>query len=172
MMSEDVSLLFSKIKAGEDSFFEAFYNLTKKKIFYLIYSYVRNQQDAEDILQETYLSLLEHRRAVKVSSVMSYLFKIAQNKSLNFMKKKQKMVSMNYEQADVQVMVDASISQEAAAIIQVMNQVLNEMEFKVVTLHVLDEMSHKEIAKFLKKPIGTITWTYQNALQKVRRRLK
>ncbi len=171
-MDEDVSILFSKIKDGEDSYFEDFYNLTKKKVFYLIYSYLRNQQDAEDILQETYLSMLEHRSRIKADSVMSYLFKIAQNKSLNFLKKKHRNVSMNYEQADVEVVYDRSLSQEASAIIQVMNQVLNELEYKVVTLHVLEEMTHKEISKFLKKPIGTITWTYQNALQKIRRNLQ
>lgn len=172
MMNEDIGLLFSKIKAGDDSSFEAFYNMTKNKIFYLIYSYVRNHSDAEDVLQETYLSLLEHRQSVKASSVMSYLFKIAQNKSLNFLKKKQRMVFMEYEQVDEQVKENSSLSQETAEIIQVMNQVLNEIEFKVVILHVLEEMSHKEIAKFLHKPLGTITWTYQNALQKVRRCLK
>lgn len=169
---EEVCRLFSKIKDGDDSYFEEFYNLTKKKIFYLIYSYVRNQLDAEDILQDTYLSILEHRNKIKVDSVMSYMFKIAQNKSLNFIKKKQRNVSMTYDQADVNVSFDRSLSQEASAIIQVMNQVLNEIEFKVVTLYVLEEMTHKEISKFLKKPIGTITWTYQNALQKIRRNLK
>ncbi len=169
---EEVCILFSKIKDGEDSYFDEFYNLTKKKIFYLIYSYVRNQLDAEDILQDTYLSLLEHRNRIKVDSVMSYMFKIAQNKSINFLKKKQRNVSMNYDQADVNVNFDRSLSQDASAIIQVMNQVLNELEFKVVTLHLLEEMTHKEISKFLKKPIGTITWTYQNALRKIRRNLE
>lgn len=172
MMSEDVCILFSKIKAGDDSTFEAFYNATKKKIFYLIFSYVRNHQDAEDLLQETYLSLLEHKKKIKEDSVMSYLFKMAQNKSLNFLKKKKRNVSMDYEQADVEITKDHSLHEETSKIIDVMNQVLNETEFKVVTLHLLEEMSHKEIAKFLKKPIGTITWTYQNALQKVRRCLK
>ncbi len=171
-MGEDISILFSKIKAGDDSSFEVFYNSTKKKIFYLIYSYVRNQEDAEDILQETYLSMLEHKKKIKVDSVMSYLFKIAQNKSLNFLKKKQRAVSINYEQADQQLTETHPFTEEASDILDVMNQVLNDLEFKVVTLHVLEEMGHKEIAKFLKKPIGTITWTYQNALQKVRRCLK
>jgi len=39
-------------------------------------------------------------------------------------------------------------------------------------LHVIENMRHREISMILDKPLGTITWTYQQAVKKMRKYLK
>lgn len=48
-------------------------------------------------------------------------------------------------------------------------KLLSEKEYKILILHVLEEYTHKEIAKELRIPIGTVTWSYNNALKKIRK---
>ena len=54
----------------------------------------------------------------------------------------------------------------------VMNRVLNETERQIVTLHVISGFKHREIAELLEKPVGTVLWTYNNALGKMRKAMQ
>ena len=57
-------------------------------------------------------------------------------------------------------------------IFEIMKKILSDVELQVVVLHVLNDMTHKEISEILKKPLGTITWTYNNAIKKLRKGMK
>lgn len=46
---------------------------------------------------------------------------------------------------------------------------LKPKEREVVHLKIMGEMTFQEIADVLKVPLGTVTWRYQNAIQKLRR---
>ena len=50
-----------------------------------------------------------------------------------------------------------------------MIQRLKEEYREVISLHYYAEMSYKEILKLLKKPIGTVLWQAQQALQIMRK---
>ena len=49
---------------------------------------------------------------------------------------------------------------------------LDETEREVVVMHVLGDMKHREIADILKKPIGTITWIYNKAINKAQEKFR
>jgi RNA polymerase sigma-70 factor (ECF subfamily) len=51
-------------------------------------------------------------------------------------------------------------------------ETLDEDEYEIVLLYVLGNYTHKQIAEGLSKPIGTITWKYQEALKKLRTKLE
>ena len=46
---------------------------------------------------------------------------------------------------------------------------LKPEEKQIVDMKVLGGLTFKEIAELLSKPIGTVTWMYQNAIKKLRR---
>jgi len=46
-------------------------------------------------------------------------------------------------------------------------EVLDEEERIIVLLKVVDEMKHRQIAKIVNKPIGTVIWIYQKAIKKM-----
>lgn len=52
-----------------------------------------------------------------------------------------------------------------------MEQLLSEDEYQIVVLYVLSELTHKEIAEHLNKPLGTVTWSYKNAIAKLKKGL-
>ena len=45
---------------------------------------------------------------------------------------------------------------------------LDRLDQEIVIMHVIGELKHREIAAILKKPLGTITWKYNQAINKLR----
>ncbi|MCK5732129.1 MAG: sigma-70 family RNA polymerase sigma factor, partial [Tenericutes bacterium] len=64
------------------------------------------------------------------------------------------------------------VSAENEELIKSALSILKDFEKNVFLLHVLENLRHREIALILQKPIGTITWTYQQAIKKMRKHLK
>ena len=49
---------------------------------------------------------------------------------------------------------------------------LNNFELQVVVLYAVYGYKHREIAKILNKPLGSILWTYNNSIKKLQKVLK
>lgn len=65
-----------------------------------------------------------------------------------------------------------SIDEEMSPVTSAMNKVLNEDERQIVTLHAISGFKHREIADMLDKPLGTVVWSYNNALSKLKKELQ
>ncbi|MBQ8786553.1 MAG: sigma-70 family RNA polymerase sigma factor, partial [Oscillospiraceae bacterium] len=46
---------------------------------------------------------------------------------------------------------------------------LDESEREIVNMKILADMTFKDIAAVLGKPLGTVTWKYRNAISKLRK---
>lgn len=170
LVETEIVDLVIHLKNNEMEYFDEFYEKTKKIIFHFIYSITKDFNLSEDLLQDTYLSFLKHIKSVREKTVMSYLFKIAQNKSINELKKKKREERLDYEKAD-EYETEIPNNSDYNSILELMKKELNDVEFQVVVLHVIEGLTHKEISQMLKKPLGTITWTYNNAIRKVRSKI-
>ena len=164
--------LLIHLKNDEMEYFDEFFEKTKRPTFNLIYSYMKDCDESEDILQETYIKFLRYKKRIKEDmNILAYLFQIAKSLSLNYIKKNKRFIRLEdedniiYEREHTQELEDSKI-------VQVMKKVLNDNEFQIVILHVVNEMTHKEISELLNKPLGTITWAYNNAIAKVRREIE
>ncbi len=167
-MMDELKELLIHIKNDELEYFDRFFELTKKPTFNLIYSYLRDSMESEDILQETYLKFLRYKRKVKEDmNILAYLMQIAKSLSLNYLKKNKK-VEILEETDHLEDEKEEVHNLDDSPVVRKMRRVLNENEFQIVILHVVNNMTHKEIAEFLNKPLGTITWAYNNAIKKVR----
>jgi RNA polymerase sigma-70 factor (family 1) len=88
-------VLFSIFK--QDKNFEELSDAEYQRIFRDYYKSVRNfiwfrcgdQDLAEDIAQDTFVKLWENRNRIDKSTVKAYLYKIAQNNTINYQKRQQ-----------------------------------------------------------------------------------
>lgn len=75
------------IKAGSEDVFRSVYRAEYNNLVHFVNSYTRNKQDAEDLVQETMLAIWENRATLDAGrNFRSYLFTIARNKSLNYLR--------------------------------------------------------------------------------------
>ncbi|MEZ0542094.1 RNA polymerase sigma factor [Fibrella arboris] len=87
----DLLHLLTAIGQGDDTAFRTLYDLTKGRVYNTALGYVRNREDAEEITQDVYVEAFRslgtfHREA----GVTTWLYRITVNKSLDFLKHRQR----------------------------------------------------------------------------------
>ncbi len=76
----DDETLASLIKAGDKEAFEALFKKFSKRIYYFSISYLKNENDAEEIVQELFIRIWNKRANLdQAKNIKAYLFKIAVN---------------------------------------------------------------------------------------------
>ena len=166
----DLKELLIQLQNYKMEYFDEFYNLTKNKVFYMAYSILQDYHLSEDILQDTYIKFLKHKKKVKVDgNILSYLLEISKNLSLNYVNKHKKVVNIDNIVFKYEEQYQEKF--EELKLVKDMKKILNENEFQIVILKIINELTNNEIAQLLNKPLGTVLWTYNNAIKKLRRDL-
>ena len=159
--------VFLELKRGDQSHFNWFYENSKKQLFYNILSYTKNYELSEDLLQETYVKFLTNIKNIddKVN-VLGYLMVMSKNITLDYFKKNNRIETLNEEDISFE---DNKIHE--TMLVSKIKEILNDVEFKILILHILGELTFNEIKDIVKKPLGTVLWIYNNSLKKVRKEL-
>ena len=155
------------LKRGDQTHFNWFYENSKKQLFYNILSYTKNYELSEDLLQETYVKFLTNIKNIddKVN-VLGYLMVMSKNITLDYFKKNNRIETLNEEDISFE---DNKIHE--TMLVSKIKEILNDIEFKILILHILRELTFNEIKDIVKKPLGTVLWIYNKSLKKVRKEL-
>lgn len=126
-----------------------------------------NIQTAEDILQDTWIRMVERKGQfdIKKGSFRYYILTIAKNEALKWKKKetgRQEKMRLFSEMAQTVDKEDPSIIRERDEKAETIRNALREIKQEyqnVIILYYFDERKVNEIADLLNKPSGTIkTW--------------
>jgi RNA polymerase sigma factor (sigma-70 family) len=159
--------LVVETREGNTSSFDEFYNLTKNFIYYSIVKIVNDFNIGEDILQDTYVYFLKNINHINLNdSPVGYLLITAKHLSLDYIKKRNKEVELD-EVTSSYFAIDETYSD----LVEKIKKILNEEEVNIFLLHILEDLTFKEISSYLSKPLGTVEWKYNEALKKVRKEL-
>jgi len=159
--------LVTRMQAGDKSCFSEFYERTKKFIYFSIVKLVDDYSIGEDLLQETYIYFLEHLSKIKpTESPVGFLLITGKHLSIDYLRKRQREVS-------VDEIPSAFFSEDAKpqGIVEEVKRLLKKEEAAVVLLHHNEDMTFKEIATYLNKPLGTVQWQYNEAMKKLRKEI-
>lgn len=170
MLLSDIELV-QRSKKGD---FEAFTELIKRyeaKIYSLAYNYMKNYEDAEDILQETflksYISLPNFREEAKF---VTWLYRICVNVCYSKIRKKKIEVVLSLdspieipEEEVHKEILDWSKNPEAQLLAEEMREVLNKAieklpkEYKeIFILRDIEGLSNQEVSDILGESLATI----------------
>ena len=135
---------------------------------------MRNEYDAQDMVQEAYLRALRFFSGFHGDDARAWLLTIVRNTCYTWLKRnKSAELSGDFEEV-VLTMESDGPDPEASHVLKVETQFLNEaieklpLEFReVVILRELEELSYKEIATITGIPIGTV----MSRLSRARKRL-
>lgn len=167
--SNRLIFLLNKLKNNELSYFDEFYNLTKDYIFYNIVKIVNSFDDAEDLLQDTYLYFLKRLKTLRNNhNPIGYLLITARHRSIDFIRKNKRIIKSE-EYINLNYYIEYNPLENK--LINDLKNVLKKEELELFILHNIDEMTFKEIAKLKKQPLGTILWKYHQIVNKLRKEL-
>lgn len=168
--------LLKQVSVGDEEAFWQLYKNTDRIMYSFILSILKNAQDAEEVMQETYLKVWTSAASYRAQGKpLAWMFTIARN--LCYMKfRDQKHIAdigldeLNGEEAGVvclplEQMTDAIVLQAALGI-------LKEEERQIVLLHASAGMRHREIAAGLQMPLSTVLSKYNRAMKKLQQYLR
>lgn len=149
-----------KVKEGDMEAFSTLYDLTYKYVFKIAYSITLSKEDAEDVVQNTYLKIFEKRKTLDHGeAIMGYLKRIAINYALKISQKKQpKFIEM-----------EAKMHEDSTSeIVKEALEKLNPKDRSVLSLFYIDNLSIKEISFILEESEESIRTRLSRARNKLR----
>jgi len=162
---DQIHVIIEELREKNYQSFDIFYNLTKNQVFYAIINIVRDKDLAQDLMQDTYIKFLEKIDQYKTgSNPYAYLSMIARNTAINTYNRQKRLVHSDELIESIPSPESALDDQDIFKILDL----LDEIEKEVVTLHIINDLKFREIAKILKKPLGTVLWIYNKAIKKLR----
>ena len=150
------------------------YELTSAKLFGVALRIVRREDWAEDVLQECYLRIWNHAQEYRpgLAAPMTWMTSIVRNRCLDWLRRP------NLEVADEEgAVADGTASDnpsplaqlerssEAAGIARCLKG-LDAKQRQAIVLAFYDGLSHSELARHLREPLGTVkTWVRRGLLK-------
>jgi RNA polymerase sigma-70 factor (ECF subfamily) len=176
--------LVERWKGGDEQAFEVLVRRHEQRVFRLLMRMMGNREEAEDVAQETFLSLHRHGRRFRAESRFStFVYRVAANAALN------RRRSLGRGRARVQKLAvrqaagddlpssprdpeDATAGQELSAHVREALEKLSPALRMPVILYDMEGMAYAEIAKVLGVAEGTVKSRIHRARQALRVELK
>lgn len=163
--------LVERAKEGD---LEAYNDLVRRyqvRIYATIYHMTSNHEDANDLAQESFIKAFHALKSFRGnSSFFTWIYRIAVNKTINYLKQRKKRTHLSLNDLDFQAENDpdmlalisdktprreANLS-ELQQQLNIAMQKLSDVHRLVVTLHDIQGLSHDEISRILDCNNGTV----------------
>lgn len=156
---------------GDASAFDEIYNRTRKSVYYVALSILRDKTLAEDVMQTTYLRVLKNIQSYALgTNASAWIIKIAKNEAINM--KKVRMREQSVDEYENPTLFGVNEPDTYGELIDLAKRLLADDEFSILMLVTACGYKRKEIGKMFDMPTPTVTWKYQNALLKIRNALE
>ena len=161
---------------GDKAAFEKLYRQTYSTVYFTCLSFLKNEQDAADMTQEVYISVLGSLSTLKDhSKFLPWLNRIAVNKCKDRLKAAKTVpVDMEEENQPVEenenFLPEEYITNQAKRriVMDIMKNRLTEAQYQTVIMFYFNEFTVQEISEIMECPIGTVTYRLSAAREKIR----
>lgn len=170
--------IIQRIKEGNVAAFKEFFNYYQPRIVHYIYCYVHNKSVAEDIAQDTFFEFWKARGRIDTAlSPKSFLYKIARNKSLNYLTRLHHTVAIDDEEEYLSLNSGNNITEkiDTDALIKKIEKAINNLPPRCRSVFILsryNELSYNEIADALNISLQTVKNQINKALSILRKELE
>jgi RNA polymerase sigma-70 factor (ECF subfamily) len=163
--------LVERARKGDMGAYDDLVRRYQERIYATIYHMTSNHEDAGDLAQESFIKAFQALKSFKGgSSFYTWVYRIAVNKTINFLKQRKNRTHMSLNDLDFNAehdpdlvalvsdktpRRDASLAELQEKLNEAM-QKLSDYHRLVVTLHDVQGMSHEEIARIMDCNIGTV----------------
>ena len=171
------SEIISRILQGEKELYEILIRRNNQKLFRVIRSYIRDTDEAQDIMQDTYLRAYEKLFQFREASTFStWLVRIGINEALAHLRKKGKVFSLNtrtetFNGKSFLEVPDSSQMNPEKKIIRneakmLLENAIDNLDAKYRAVYILmevEEMSTKQIAECLNISVSNVKVRHHRA---------
>ena len=164
-------VLVRRAQRGDLAAYDELIRRYQERIYATVYHMTSNHEDANDLAQDAFIKAFQALKSFKGgSSFYTWIYRIAVNKTINFLKQRKNRSHMSLDDLDfnaehdpdlVALVSDKTPRREAglAELQEKLNaamQKLSEPHRLVITLHDVQGMAHEEIAQIMDCNVGTV----------------
>ncbi len=178
MIAEEALVKELKQKESQAKAFEVLVNTYKERLYWHIRRIVLDHDDADDVLQNTFIKVYRNIDGFKgESKLYSWLYRIATNESLTFLKQKSKKAGISDEELKNRMVenLQADVYFEGDEIQLKLQKALVTLPDKqklVFTMKYFQEMKYEDISEVLETSVGALKASYHLAVKKIESYLK
>lgn len=149
----------------------------QKPVYYFIRRMVVVHEDAEDVMQETFVKIFLGLNGFRGDSALStWIYRIAMNESLRFLNKKNiKLVSADNVHDELIDSLKASdyidYDDKMAVKFQEVILRLSDKQRVIFNLRYYDEMDYQQISKVTDTKVATLKVTYHYIKEKIKKQM-
>jgi len=160
--------LIRRFQAGDETAFEEIVNRYKNRLMNFAYRFVLDREEAEDIVQDTFLKVYQNRYAYKeIAKFSTWIYTITANLAKTILRKRRnrklfyfsrlgpedKDMDFPSKERDAQSKIEGKFDKQAIqkAIIK-----LPEHFRTAIILRDIQELSYEEISNIINAPLGTV----------------
>ena len=167
----DDKVLVKKAQNKDTAAFDELVRRYQERIYSTLYHMTSNHEDANDLTQEAFVKAYKAIDSFKGdSSFYTWVYRIAVNKTLNFLKQRGNRQTMSLNDLDVNVendpdlvsLISENTPRRALNLVELQEKLnaamlkLSDTHRLVVTLHDVQGLPHEEIAKIMNCNAGTV----------------
>ena len=178
MIAEETLVAQLKQKDTQAKAFEVLINTYKERLYWHIRRIVLDHDDADDVLQNTFIKVYRNIDGFKGDSkLFSWMYRIATNESLTFLKQKSRKLGVDSEAIQVHMAnnLQADVYFEGDEIQYKLQQAiatLPEKQKLVFNMKYFEELKYEEISDILETSVGGLKASYHLAVKKIESYLK
>ena len=157
---------FNDFLQGQEEATEMVYREYRNLAYFVIATYVKNQDDCNDILSDTFLKVLQSRESVKnPDGLKQFICTVAKNEAINFIRKdshlvKSELIDEMYGESD-----------KNNDVLNILEPLLSDKEAIVTYYRAVFSYSWKEIVEMTGIPESSARLLYRQAKEKLRKEL-
>ncbi|HOW98086.1 MAG TPA: sigma-70 family RNA polymerase sigma factor [Kiritimatiellia bacterium] len=179
--------LIRRAQQGDVDAYDVLVRRFQGKIYALVYNMTSNKEDAEDRVQDVFIKAFHSLRHFKgESSFYTWLYRIAINRTINFLKTRKNRITLSLSDMDSGAERDPAYVELRArespvrdvSLIELQDklnkalQTLSEKHRVVVVMHDIQGVPHEEIARIMGCSQGTVRSRLFYARQQLQKELK
>lgn len=150
----------------------------KERLYWHIRSLVCSHEDADDLLQETFMKIWEALPTFRgESQIYTWVYRIATNTALNFLHKKKIRAALSFESLSSQMenKIDNDPffrGDEIQLKLSKAVQKLPEKQRLVFLMRYYEDMSYEDMSEVLGTSVGALKASYHFACEKIKKEIK
>ena len=178
MINEKILVENLKNSKRQEEAFRELMGLYKKRLYWHIRKIVLSHDDADDVLQNTFIKVFKNIHAFNEDSKLySWMYRIATNEAITFINQKAK--KRNIELSDLQIEMANNLQfendftgDEIQLLLQKAIVTLPHKQQLVFNMKYFDEMKYTEMSEILETSVGALKSSYFHAVNKIEEYLK
>lgn len=172
----DVRALVARVVSGDMKAFEVIYQNTYRQMYYTCMSFLKNEHNVYDVMQDTYITALTHLQQLEnPERITAWLNTIAVNKCRQFLGKKMPVqldeaTSTNLLEENDNFLPESYVlnAEKRKIILNIMQEELSAVQYQTIIMYYFDGMSTSEIAACMECPEGTVSYRLSAARGKIK----